>query len=72
MKLGGMIDICFSSSWSKQWHNSRMEKKVMSEIKLYIPFMVPGFVYKLQMIYLSKTKIIEQKPNVEWTVMSKI
>jgi hypothetical protein len=33
--------------------------------------MVPGFVYKLQMIYLSKTKIIEQKPNVEWTVMSK-
>jgi len=48
-----------------------MEKKVMSEIKLYIPLMVPGFVYKLQKICLSKTKIIEQKPDEGWTVMSK-
>ena len=39
-----------ASCKSKQVHNSKMEKLVMSEIKLGLPFMVPDFEYKFQMM----------------------
>ena len=39
--------------------NFRTEKVVKSKIKLGLPFMVPGHMYKFQMICLRETKVIE-------------
>jgi len=40
-----------------------MDKIVKSEIKSWLPFIVPDHVYKFQMICSRETVVIEWKPN---------
>ena len=49
-----------TSSGSKNRDNSRTQTVVKSEIDLGLHFMVPGFVYKFKMIYVSGTFELQQ------------
>jgi hypothetical protein len=49
--------------WQIKGHNFSMDKIVKSEIKSWLPFIVPDHVYKFQMICSRETVVIEWKPN---------
>lgn len=45
--------------------NSRKEKVLKYKITLGLPFLVTDLIYKLQIIYLKGTKVVEWKQNAE-------